>query len=365
MAETKIEWADYTFNHVIGCSKVSAGCANCYAEADFDKRRGIAQWGPHGTRVMTTDSYWKKPLTWDRKAAKEGVRRRVFCASLADVFEDWQGNVRDSKGNAALICDACGSINRGEDGTEFCQCSRYKPRMEWASMADVRRRLFDLICRTPNLDWMLLTKRPENALQMMVDAGLYASANPSLPCPQPNLWIGTSVENQEAADERIPMLLNVPSVVRFLSCEPLLGPVDLASVKNPGGENWSRINVLHRWTDGTTSTGIDWIIVGGESGPNARPMHPDWARSLRDQCHSAGVPFLFKQFGEFVDELHPATNNLGFEKSDDSFVKYQRQYPGGEVVDYEGLFMHRVGKKAAGRLLDGVSHDGFPSIVSS
>lgn len=319
---SSIEWTHHTFNPWIGCTKVSAGCANCYAEALMDKRWGKVKWGPNGTRNRTSDSNWREPFKWDKAAAKEGERHRVFCASLADVFED-------------------------------------RPELvPW------RRDLFDMVCRTPHLDWLLLTKRPENALRMMVEAGLYAAENPNLPCPQPNLWIGTSVEDQAAADARIPHLLRIPAAVRFLSCEPLLGPVDLDGIQR---DRWTRYSVLHGC--GTTTRGVvgqsipnvfgkrvDWVIVGGESGHGARPMHPEWPRLLRDQCLVAGVPFHFKQWGEWAPQTDPSQYagkvKGGYVGHDGKWKDWNQ---GGESP-----FVLSLGKKATGRLLDGKTWDEFP-----
>jgi protein gp37 len=286
---TKIEWCDFTFNPWIGCAKVSAGCANCYAETLMDKRYGRAKWGPNGTRVKTSAANWKKPLKWNRDAARDGVRRRVFCASLADVFED-----------------------RNE-------------LIAW------RDELFALIAETPHLDWLLLTKRPENVNRLVAQL-CWPDTGRLMPYGLPtNVWLGTSVENQEQADKRIPELLKVPAAVRFLSMEPLLGPVKLNSVQynNGGSGGGVLLDVLGGEFSTIAGSGykcgrIDWVIVGGESGPNARPMHPEWARSIRDECQAAGVPFFFKQWGE---------------------------HDGNEK---------RVGKKAAGRLLDGCEWSEFP-----
>lgn len=232
--DTKISWCDASWNPWIGCTKVSQGCRACYAESLMDHRYGKVQWGPEGTRVRTSDVNWRKPLTWNRKAGKEGRRYKVFCASLADVFED-------------------------------------RPELvEW------RVELFRLIVHTPALDWLLLTKRPQHVMGLMNEMGW-----PSL---MDNVWLGTSVENQEQADKRIPELLKVPARIRFLSCEPLLGPVDLRT----GGY------LTGGWT-GAALPGIGWVIAGAESGHGARPMDLDWVRSLRDQCQGAGTPFFFKQ----------------------------------------------------------------------
>jgi len=262
MSKTTIEWTStyhddgsvtpgYSFNPWHGCMKVSAGCAHCYAET-MNKRFGHNNWGPASvtSRRMFGEKHWQEPLKWNAAAEKSGQRARVFCASMADVFED-------------------------------------HPQVE-----QERRRLFDLIEVTPNLDWLLLTKRPEN-IRNMVPGDWLAPKGAFKVLPYvggfpKNIWIGTSVENQEQAEKRIPHLLSVPAHVRFLSCEPLLGPVWLYS-------HW-----LFRTVSlgmGNVNPPIKWIIAGGESGHGARTVDPDWIRSLRNQCQSAGVAFFFKQWG--------------------------------------------------------------------
>lgn len=247
MAEnSKIEWTDATFNPWLGCTKVSDGCKHCYAETLMDKRYGRVKWGPQGTRQRTSDAYWKKPLAWNRKAEAEGRRWKVFCASLADVFED-----------------------------------RYE-LLVW------RNDLWLLIQRTPHLDWLLLTKRPENVHSLVpfrwVDVDWPA-----------NVWIGTSVENQEMADRRIPELLKVPARIRFLSCEPLLGPVDLQPWLHMTGIP-ATVRVGARELPGSFMP-FHWVIVGGESGQKARPFYIEWAQDLVKQCDYAGVPVFVKQLG--------------------------------------------------------------------
>lgn len=305
MAEnSKIEWTHHTFNPWRGCTKVSEGCKFCYAETMSGRNPGtLGVWGPRGTRVIAAESYWRQPLKWDKAAAAAGERHRVFCASLADVFE----------------------------GPETM------PAESVRAVEDARLRLYNLILQTPHLDWLLLTKRPQNIRNMVPgDWLLLPGSLKVLPYPcgfPPNIWIGTSVEHQAAAAERIPHLLRVPARVRFLSCEPLLGPVDIRT-----------------WTGGETSepdslSHIDWVIVGGESGANARPMRLDWARSLRDQCHAAGVAFHFKQWGEFspyYEAVDTEANRL-----------VMREYPSGGSK--------RVGKHAAGRLLDGREWNEYPA----
>ncbi len=231
MAErTEIAWCDSTFNPWVGCTKVSAACDHCYAES-WGKRTGHPElW--IGERRRTTAAYWRQPLKWNKAARIAGVRRRVFCASLADVFD-----------------------NQAPE--------------EW------RLDLWELISMTPCLDWLLLTKRPQNIAKMLPEACLGPAAF-ALKWPWTNVWLGTTVENQEEADRRVPHLLATPAAMHFLSCEPLLGRIHL-----PAQDTY--------WHP------IDWVIVGGESGPHARPMHPDWALAIRDQCAAAGVSFFMKQ----------------------------------------------------------------------
>ena len=237
-------------------------------------------------------------------------------------------------------------------------------------MQDVRTRLYKLIDSTPNLDWLLLTKRPENIRRMMpkptfdhavwngtLDGYWYQMSR-----PRPNLWIGTSIENQQAADERIPHLLSVPAAVRFLSCEPLLGPVILhkyfAQCKCGHGHGFTSCpnyggvaQTCHKCECRKLRSKISWVIVGGESGPGARPMHPNWARSLRDQCQAAGVPFFFKQWGEY-----------GPTCAGDPKVEGVASDPALKVNDPRLIVlpMSRVSKKSAGRMLDGREWSEFP-----
>lgn len=327
MKDSKIEWTHNTFNPWVGCTRVSPGCVNCYAETMMDKRWGKVEWGPQGQRIRTSDDYWKQPLKWNREAAAAGERRRVFCASLADVFED--------KPDQRQELDA------------------------W------RLSLFDLIYDTPSLDWLILTKRPEN-VKVMVP---WMFHHPDFHGWPSNVWIGTSVENQEYADKRIPELLEIPAAVRFLSIEPLLGPVDLTSIEWPdkGGHRvdvlrggyWSKDGLLISarsaklgeprggFVNHSDMNTIHWVIVGGESGPNARPMHPEWVRSIRDQCQEAGTPFFFKQWGEWVND-------------------YEIGVPGNSAMTFlEKKTLYKVGKKRAGRLLDGREWNEFPVVKES
>lgn len=544
MAETKIEWADFTFNPVMGCTKVSPACKNCYAERDFDHRRKKVKFGPNGTRVLTSDANWAKPLKWNRdtQIADEcfecgeqismatgckhcdlkPIRPRVFCASLADVFEDWDGPIHNHKGER---------LYRAWHHAQPDWVASDKPcEGDPVTMDDVRKRLFELIDSTPHLDWLLLTKRPENIRRMWPTwpdgfpedgSGGHGSGTRYLK----NVWLGTSVENQEYADKRIPELLKCRDLapVLFLSCEPLLSSINLGDFLNGSktvfsgrkddprigcngisvglsegvclatpphskprvgdmarGEDRSekmrhrdeerlpdstgelRVDTLRsgrasRDLDGSEpihdSTGdgdkscrrlqeqqrseqlrvgdeiaergsrvarswsaetaeekrqssyprasaadprdgrdnaslgdsetlqdnnghgeedcksrhvglasIDWVIVGGESGPDARPSHPDWFCSLRDQCSNAGVPFLFKQWGEWIGGVNFSRDDGNYNETPIGVFpesKHSTHY-WEERGGHEEAVSVRVGKKAAGRLLDGVEHNGFP-----
>lgn len=259
MEDSKIQWTHHTFNPWRGCTKVSAGCANCYAETLSGRNpKTLGVWGPQGTRVVASDSAWREPRKWNRVAKEAGERHRVFCASLADVFE----------------------------GRETM------PEASWVAVEAARVRLFHLISETPRLDWLLLTKRPENVSRFRGGDGVPRSWPENMP---PNVWLGVSVEDQAAANERIPHLLKIQATVRFLSCEPLLAPVDLWSAMRPilgtGAGGAVQMDIRH---------GIDWVIVGGESGPRARACNPTWIVDLVDQCQAAGVACFVKQLGSNV-----------------------------------------------------------------
>ncbi len=300
-SNSKIEWTDHTFNPWIGCTKVSPACDHCYAERSTPSRTLKVAWGAGRPRHRTSPGNWKDPGLWNAQAeafaAQHGRRQRVFCASLADVFDN--------------------EVDR-----------------EW------RDDLATLILDTPNLDWLLLTKRIGNAGRMLGEMFLDG--------PPDHLWLGATICNQTEYDRDIAKLKQVPARVRFLSMEPLLGRVDLGlcdcdhgsipAPHNAGGVTCPKCN-------GTGGHRVDWVIVGGESGPNARPMHPDWARSLRDQCQAVGVPFLFKQWGEWLPMLGQAEGVA---------VGKKTTMPDGSVMGW-------AGKKAAGRMLDGRTWDEVPN----
>lgn len=337
-ANTSIEWADHTFNPWEGCQKIGPGCDHCYAETRNARYAGgtAINWGPGAPRRRTSASNWAKPLAWNANHAaffaEHGHRQRVFCSSLADVFD----NAVDPY---------------------------------W------RVDLFKLIKATPNLDWLLLTKRVGNVLGM-------------LPCDwgrrgADNVWLGATIVNQEEADRDIVKLVKTPFVRHFLSMEPLLGAVDLRfPTKLWGTDRCDHCCNGDRCDDPShyersrcpfcRGTGqqrvVDWVIIGGESGPGARPMHPDWARDLRDQCAAAGVPFLFKQWGEWAPG-ECAENTLSMRKVEVADLslngewRYETIAGNSEFHRDDEPTMYRAGKKAAGRILDGLTHNSFPEAI--
>jgi protein gp37 len=290
-----ISWTDHTFNPWIGCTKVSPGCANCYAEA-YDKRWGGEHWGNGAPRQRTSEANWRKPLKWNREAS----------GPLQSFQEVRTMDGRTFRGTIEQMA----ALNLAMDDVIYAGPAR--PRVFCASLADWLddevpikwlADLLDLIRRTPNLDWLLLTKRPENWYRRvsLVDGEMAESWIDCIDMPErgvipQNVWIGTTVEDQQRADERIPQLIQIPAKVRFLSCEPLLEMVDLS----------------YRCFGGSDSFGlIHWVICGGESGPQARPMPIEWARDLRIQSMRARVPFFMKQLGgahdkrSDIDDLPP------------------------------------------------------------
>ena len=321
MQNTNIQWTDHTLNFWWGCTKVSRACKHCYAETVakvFGKRLfgTVPQWGAGKPRFERLEAARKEALKIQRQAVKSGTRPRVFVNSMSDWLDD-------------------------------------EVPLEWLAF------LLETLHLCPNVDFQLLTKRPENWGVRVLAAcihmagyrdGQISSKGPTEPEMQgvdaiwewgkegkapANLWIGCTVEDQAAADARIPHLLQIPAKVRFLSCEPLVGAVDLRAFKKTG------IDLID---------GIDWIIAGGESGGPAEPSHPDWFRSLRDQCGESCLPFFFKQWGEWLP-----VNQMRYLDSNPSLA---RAYKGQKLDD--GTLMLRVGVDTAGELLDGVQHHAFP-----
>lgn len=304
MALTKIEWTasirpdgtvdpGYTFNPWRGCTKVHTGCANCYAERGAKRNPGtLGIWGDHGTRVVASEDMWKQPIKWDAAAAKSGVRKRVFCSSLADVFEDWRGWVLDAAGAVVWWCNDCRIFRKIGDSSHGACCGKCgSGNGRQATLDDVRERLFSLIDLTPNLDWLLVTKRPENIPQMM-------------PTRRENVWLLTSVSDQATADRMIPELLKCRDLAPVLgvSAEPLVEPIRLDQVQWEGICEINTLTGTHGVYRPLQGKGphLDWVIVGGESGPKARRCERQWVGSIVNQCRTASVPCFVKQMGSFI-----------------------------------------------------------------
>lgn len=286
---TEVEWCDATWNPWIGCTKVSAGCEFCYAEAQMDKWLGRVKWGSAGTRVRTSAANWKKPVKWNKDLACGWVWRCSNCNERIVAKPLYEGD-----------CKNCGSSAWRNIHGERVFC---------ASLADVfednpqvvrwRNELFlGLIDETPYLDWLLLTKRPGNIKGRMLPPHWRFQGMPD------NVWLGTSVENQAAADDRIPQLAAVPARVRFLSVEPLLEEIDFEGVF------YEPVDERNEWFRARANR-PDWVIVGGESGPNARPLELAWVRDIISQCRGARVPVFIKQLGSAWAKENGAKHKKG------------------------------------------------------
>jgi len=293
--KSSIEWTDATWNPLAGCTKVSPGCANCYAEVMARRLKAMGNINYQGVvddkgrwsgQIALIPSVLDKPLHWKRP-------RKIFVDSMSDLFHP--------------------TVPSGYI------------RLVFQAMLEANWHIFQV-----------LTKRPERMSEILNRVDWWAGTEPEA---RKHIWLGTSVEDQKRADERIPELLRAPAAVRFLSCEPLLGPVDLTKI--PISDSDATMNVLRRAS--VFAPHVNWVIVGGESGHKARPMHPLWAESLRDQCIEDGVPFLFKQWGEWHY---------------DGDVILER--PDTPVMIVGNQPMYRVGKHTAGRLLDGRTWDEYP-----
>jgi len=320
--KTGIEWTEATWNPVTGCSKVSQGCKNCYAEREWPRMAanpGTVYFGREFTDVQCHPERLDQPLRWKRP-------RRIFVNSMSDLFHE---AVPDE-----FIAQVFAVMERATVHTFQVLTKRPKRMMDWVIKQDVMYR----------------------------SAGYPGGFGGRFK----NVWLGVSVEDQDTADQRVPILLETPAAVRWISVEPLLGPVDLRRIQHPdyslsadtlggidgrGERGWTR--------DIQPGTTLDWVVVGGESGPKARQMHPDWVRSLRNQCSAAGVPFLFKQWGEFMpadaDDCDPAAQSEKNLYWSDGSPWTADDGQRGSVE-----LMCRVGKKAAGRTLDGRTWDDYP-----
>lgn len=315
---TKIEWTDATWNIITGCSVVSPGCTNCYAMRlagtrlrNISSRAGLtrdSKAGPVWNGTIRFNEEWlDQPLRWRRQ-------RMIFVCAHGDLF-------------AEGVTDAM--LDR-----------------VFAVMALARQHTFQVLTKRSERMREYLTALPERIKDLASNSALDGAS-----FPLPNVWLGVSVEDQTRAEERIPVLLDTPAAVRWISAEPLLGPVDFTSIDT--GSGW--VDSLQSYIRYPTATlghflnepidwpRLDWIVAGGESGPGARPMHPDWARGIRDQCAAAGVAFTFKQWGAWASVSEVADDGAHY------------SFPDGATV-------RRVGKRAAGRNLDGQIHDAQPCV---
>lgn len=398
MKNSPIEWTDHTLNFWWGCSKVSPACTHCYAETVaklFGKRLfgQVPEWGAGKPRFERLAAARKEALALQQRAQSIRVIRgipMIRSGSVQNVGEPVHGvfvgdfRIPLKKRETIVI-----PIAEWENATPYRQRVFVNSMSDWLDdevPIEWLAFLLETIYLCPGLDFQLLTKRPENWGNRISDAMVYLDKEiPTAPSvevalenpekytrtptalwvagwieaiqPQrgladipPNIWIGTTVESQEWADKRIPHLLKIPAKVRFLSCEPLLGPIESLHPGDCGG--WLQgVEWITQGQYRLYDAGIHWVICGGESGGSARPAHPNWFRSLRDQCAAAGVPFFFKQWGEWlpVDHLKEANQAAG---------KEQKTYKGQKLED--GTLMLRTGTDLAGAALDGHPCQSFP-----
>lgn len=329
MGKTSIEWTDASWNPIVGCTEISPGCANCYAARlaatrlkNLPDYKGLTT---IGTPVADADHGKKMRPHWNdavrllpaRLAEPEQWRRpqRIFVCDMGDLFHE-------SVGQGALLC------------------------------------VFQAMANAPQHTYQILTKRAQRMKEWLAAFQLVERHRPmrdDCRWPWPNVWCGVSTENQHFADERIPLLLETPAAVRWISAEPLLGPVDLAH-KVAGKRETPAYRLADDWV-----RCLDWVVAGGESGPNARPMHPQWARSLRNQCQASGVPFFFKQWGEWADPRQSlcALHSAGAHDYVADGREHSADCPNAKT------FMVKCGKKVSGRLLDGREWSEFPCPTSA
>jgi len=314
--KTGIEWTESTWNPIRGCSRVSEGCRNCYAETVANRFKGpgepyeglIARGGQWNGKVMVAEHKMNEPLRWTRP-------RMIFVNSMSDLFHE---------------------------NVDF----------------ETIHRIMLVMQQAQHHTFQVLTKRPKRMLQFFKWWG--GECLRGFPEVMPNVWLGASVEDQQTAEERIPLLLETPAAVRWISAEPLLGPLALHPYLQRGDHELREMDPMaaamlsQGEEDGTAwvRPAVDWVVVGGESGHNARPMHPDWARNIRDQCQVAGVPFLFKQWGEFAPS---PDGGLPDQLPDSAGHYFDEPHPPGKTW--------RFGKKRAGRQLDGRTWNQYPEVT--
>ena len=378
--KTGIEWTDATWNPIAGCNDVSEGCRNCYARGMARRLEAMGSAKYAGLTVLQgSHVVWTGKIAFDEDALLQPLRwkrpRMIFTNSMSDLFHE---NVTDEMRDRIFAVMAVCPQHTFQVLTK--RPERMRAYFASAAYANVQLRACDMV-----QEWITKNGGVEGLTRVFRNMSLSLSRNnhavrADFEWPLPNVWLGVTVENQEAADERIPLLLQMPAAVRFLSCEPLLGAItlplhtDCAIVSADGIDTVSGPDKIWRCSickgfyksvqDGAPGRerdvpAIDWVIVGGESGkgPGIRPMHPDWVRSLRDQSATAGVPFFFKQWGEFAE-----VDEVAADRAPERTWIVGAEPIAGTLHSTGGAYMQRVGKKSAGDLLDGVRHHAFPEV---
>lgn len=361
MAEkTDISWCDATFNPWWGCTKVSPACDNCYAERDSKRfAGGRVLWGVGAERRTFGDAHWQAPLAWAKRAFEQ-------CNTCG-----WRGrHIHLKHVDGRHYCPSCGGPD-WQPARQRVFCASMGDWLDLDPPIDEFVRLMETVRVTPELDWLLLSKRIgnlrkrlEEALARVVetegsDSQLAQWLESWMLCTPPtNVWLGATVIDQEEFDRDVPKLILAPARVRFVSIEPMLGRIDLGLMRyTTTRERFGNGLMLQ-----TRRRAIDWVIAGGESGPHARPLHPEWPRDLRDQCAEAGVPFHFKQWGEWA-----ATSSRAASLSALPGNLCRVQSPGSPdhyvAISSDGLdatTILRIGRDIAGRTIGGYVHAAFP-----
>lgn len=339
VGKTNIEWATDVWNPIRGCSRVSEGCRNCYAESVANRFKGqgqpyeglIARSGQWNGKIAIANHLMDQPIRWRKP-------RRIFVNSMSDLFHD---------SVPYQVIDQVFAVMAIADHHVFQVLTKRPARMvEYLKDETLTRRII----------------RAAHQIDSRAGAWMNADDGAGIKVlPLPNVWLGVSVEDQATADERIPLLLQTPAAVRWISAEPLLGHIDLQTIYALRNSEPARADIA-----------IDWVVVGGESGAGARPMHPEWARSLRDQCVSAGVPFFFKQWGEWSPRAKICGAGQDFQSIDPGCTRWPSVIRLGEhgrdtrfiencnIDAGEEVYVQKVGKKQAGRMLDGREWNEYP-----
>ncbi|OWV94238.1 hypothetical protein ATY81_12360 [Rhizobium sp. R72] len=379
---TKIEWTDATWNPITGCSVVSPGCTNCYAMKlagtrlrNHESRAGLTsdtKAGPVWNGEVRLNEKWlTQPLTWSRP-------RMIFVCAHADLFAEsvpdaWIDKVFAVIGLASRLHHC--PVEDGELNRHVFQLLTKRPERMLAYISEMER-CFES-------DPSEFAKRWGTAAADVMGSPCAAGIIEDIEWPLPNLWLGVSVEDQKRANERIPHLLQTSAALHWISAEPMLGLIDPRNIVFADGDTEIRYDALtgEAWVENSDSASaydcnlpkLDWVVAGGESGPDARPMHPGWVRSLRDQCATAGVPFLFKQWGEWAPQVgavdgwtiddNPEISR--FDHRDWEEDRWGEHYRPAWCDDIDDDTVSRIGKKRAGRKLDDVEHDAFPPLPTS